>query len=591
MIEFDTLEYKNFLSTGQIAQKFSFLENKTTLILGRNGSGKSTLLDALAYALFGRAFRNININQLINSINKKELLVQLKFKVKNKTYEIRRGMKPNIFEIWENGVLKHQDAAPRAYQEYLEKEILKFNFRTFNQIIVLGIASFIPFMKLPAASRREFIEQLLDLQLFSVMNVLLKQKIIDNKIAISDLEHELELAENKLEMHNKHVNQLKQNNQELIDAKNDKIEEYAKLVAEWLEAHDNTQAVLEELDQKYYRNEYTYQQKNGKLFIKYKDTETKISKIEKDIKFFEDSANCPTCNQEIKDDFKGIIILEKRKELKLLKSEINNIKKESQPIQDFLNECKEAHDATNRLVEFDNYLNHDISLNKKFIVELQSEIEVLQRQSNEQSELISGDTLSMKTEIIELHTKKEELLNNRFTYDTIQTLLSDGGIKTQIIKQYIPIINKLINKHLDEMNFLCQFKFDEEFNEQILSRYREDYTYDSFSEGEKLRIDLAVLFTWRDISKMRNSISTNLLILDEIFDSSLDVDGVDDFIKILEVLTNDTNTVIISHKGDQLIDKFDNVIMYVKHNNFSKKLKADEIEKIRNSKNKRLIFR
>ena len=563
---FRKLRWKNFLSTGNIFTEIDLDKHASTLIVGENGAGKSTILDALSYSLFGKPFRKINKSLLVNSITNKSLVVEIEFDINNVNYKIIRGMKPNVFEVYQNGALINQSAEMRDYQEILEKHILKINQKSFCQVVILGSATFQPFMQLSASQRREIIEDLLDLQIFTVMNQLLKDKISGNNERLADAQTEQRIIQEKLKIIKQQMIDAQSNDEDMIEEKRKMIDDTNLQIADaenkcadlnfeikkLLELSEDKKSIENRLD------------KIKKLKIQ---LEHKIETINNDIKFFHDNEHCPVCKQDIEDSHKSNIINEKNTQKKDIDSNIPKLLEEyesaNSKLADILaNHAKitdmkmELHQLRSRVSSWQDYRN-----------QLDSDIEkIIYRNQNSNDDKIEELDKDMK-EIERLYT---EISNEKDLYSVASSLLKDGGIKAKIIKQYVPVINKLINKYLSAMEFLVQFELDEEFNETIKSRYRDMFSYASFSEGEKQRIDLALMFTWRAVAKLRNTINTNLLIMDEILDSSLDSNGTDEFLKIINGFTTDTNTFIISHKGDQLIDKFAHVLKFEKHKNFSK---------------------
>lgn len=566
MIFFEKIRWKNFLSTGNVFTEIDLCSNKTTLIVGNNGSGKSTLLDAISFLLFGKAFRKINKPQLINSITEKNLVVEGEFSIGKTKYKIIRGMKPNVFEIYENEILINQSAESSDYQEYLEKHIIKSNHKSFCQVDILGSATFQPFMQLTAAARRDFIEDLLDLQIFTTMNTLLKDKISLNKEEIEACVLNKKHIEEKIVIINEHIKKIQNNNEKFIEEKKNKITQTDEQISQFNEIYNSLSEKLKLLEDKTEDDKTLKTKLNTLNNLKHK-IEANLGLINKDIDFFNNHDDCPTCKQPIDADFKCLTIENKQKEVieiesglvKLtnqydsLNKKISDIMKINDEIFNIRNEQYKCRSKINTLIEYKEQLNQDI---------------------------LSVQTQNSIDESYKINELEKELEKNQITYNTLiddkntlaaaSSLLKDGGIKSKIIKQYIPIINKLINKYLSSMEFMCHFELDEQFNEKIKSRYRDEFSYESFSEGEKMRINLAILFTWRAIAKLRNSINTNILIMDEVFDSSLDINGTEEFLKIINDLTNDTNTFIISHKTDQLYDKFEKVIKFEKYKNFSR---------------------
>lgn len=568
MILFKAIRWQNMLSTGNQFTEVALDRSKSTLIVGENGAGKSTILDALSFALYGKPFRNINKPQLLNSMTQKNLVVECEFMVGSKHFRVKRGIKPQIFEIYQNGEMINQNSSARDYQEYLEKSILKLSFKSFGQIVILGSANYLPFMQLPAHARREVIEDLLDIQIFTTMNNLLKEKITTNKAAITDTDYQINLIENKIELTQKHIDSLKTNNDHLIKQKQELIDELMGeiLLTEMALTRENNK-LKDMLDQ--ITDADKVNSKRTKLIELESQLETKIRSLKKEITFYHDNDSCPTCRQGIDHDFKNETISERETKQNEVSDALAKIEEEINAINERVNQISEINKEITAVNTKISELNSDIRSWNNSIRTLQTEIDGLEKNTGVIDE--SKEDLHVLNSHLTVQQKyKEELANERSVIEVAGVLLKDSGIKTRIIKQYVPIMNKLINKYLAAMDFFVQFELDENFNEKIKSRFRDEFSYASFSEGEKMRIDLALMFTWRAIAKLRNSASTNLLIMDEVFDSSLDVGGTEEFLKILEGLTGDTNTFIISHKGDQLYDKFHSVIKFEKHANFSR---------------------
>ena len=568
MIIFKKISWSNFLSTGDVPTTVFFDRSPTTLIIGENGSGKSTILDALTFVLFGKAFRNINKSQLVNTINEKGLLVTIEFSIGNKNFTVRRGVKPNIFEVLQDGKMIDQLANNRDYQEYLEKVILKLNYKSFTQIVVLGSSTFEPFMQLKQSDRRTIVEDLLDIQIFSSMNSLLKVKNSELKTTISDNEHKRELNVSKTKLQKNYIERLTEDNQSDILKKQTDVstfEDQKTLAVESLTTyHNEIQSLSDKLI-----TEDKVQTKKSEFSNLQNQIEVKLKQDQKEVKFYEKNSTCSTCKQHIDDEFKkekitslSTNIEEKEQGLGKITTEIEQLKIQ---IEEFRNIGKQISEKNSQLAATKSKieaLDNNIDRAKKDINELKNKKEL------DNSELNVLQLL--ESELIELEKDYEEQCNTKQLYGYAYELLRDSGIKTKIIRQYVPIINKYVNKYLNELEFLINFSIDENFNETIRSQYRDEFSYSSFSEGEKMRIDLALLFTWRMVAKLKNSVNTNLLILDEVFDSSLDADGTEAFLKILNSLDEKTNVFVISHKGEILYDKFRSTIKFIKEKQFSR---------------------
>ena len=565
-IEFKYVKFKNILSTGNNFTTINLNANKSTLIIGENGAGKSTMLDAISFGLYGKAFRRISKPQLLNSINQKALEVELAFSIGQIDYVIKRGIKPNIFEIWKNDELLNQDAAARDYQAYLEQSILKMNFKSFGQIVVLGSSTFVPFMQLPAQHRREVIEDLLDIQIFSVMNNLLKDKVTHNKTEFQENKYQIDLIRDR-------VMSAKDHNESIRAMKSIEVSRIKEKVKEQLDYIATEEESIEEVFNSLDTLMASMIDKKDatKKFDELNDVDRKLDtkKIQliKEIHFYENHDNCPTCKQGIEPEFKHETLQSHAKKSEEIEDAKRSIGEKRLLVEKRLLEIYniEAEISAANLKAGEHRAN--IKLSKSILGGFKKELGGAEK---EVEEVDNTKISELETELREQHDKQSQLSSDRETLSIVGSMLKDGGIKTRIIKQYVPVMNKLINKYLSAMDFFVQFELDEAFNETIKSRFRDVFSYGSFSEGEKLRIDLALLFTWRAISKLRNSVSTNLLIMDEIMDSSLDNAGTEEFLKIINELTSDSNVFIISHKGDQLYDKFDNTIRFQKHKNFSR---------------------
>jgi DNA repair exonuclease SbcCD ATPase subunit len=570
MIIFRAVRWKNLLSTGNYFTEIKLDSNANTLVVGENGSGKSTMLDAMCFGLFGKAFRNVNKPQLINSINGKDCVIEIELDCNNKSYKIIRGIKPNVFEIYQNGDLLNQDAAIRDYQEYLEKFILKMNYKSFTQIVILGSASFVPFMQLSASDRRNIIEDLLDIQIFSTMNSLVKDKLSTNKDATGTKKYDIDLTKQKYDLEKKHVDELKQNN-------DDKVKEYE---SEILNSNQTIQALHAEIANasgqvELYSTDVALQtetevkvKKLGKLESQ---IESNLSKFQKDISFFQHNDDCPTCRQSIATEFKEGQIQSLQTKTTQCEVGLKDLEAKLLDEQAKLNKIADTQKTIQRLQIQIATKNTSIVEVNKYIVKIEKEILAL-KVTKGSTQLQETQLLELANQLTQLESDLKLLIEEKTYYEAATSLLRDTGIKTKIIKQYLPIINKLVNKYLSSLDFFVNFNLDESFKETIKSRHRDDFSYHNFSEGEKQRIDMALMLTWRAVAKLKNSSNTNLLILDETFDSSLDTTGTEELMKILHMLEG-VNLFVISHKGDILQDKFLNVIRFGKEKNFSRILK------------------
>ena len=570
MILFRKIKYKNILSTGNYFTEIVFNTNTDTLIVGENGSGKSTILDALCFVLFGKPFRNINKPNLINTINQKDCVVEIEFDINSKSYKIIRGIKPNIFEIYQNGELLNQDAASRDYQEYLENFILKLNYKSFTQIVILGSASFTPFMQLSASDRRLIIEDLLDIQIFSVMNNLLKTKLTINKDSILDIKHRIDLCQQKYDICEKHIEDLKANNVETIKKYGNEVVIHIDTVGK---LNSNVSNILSQIEsfQSFIIDRDKTETKVKDITKLESQIENTLSKYKKDICFFEKNDNCPTCRQTIIPEFKAEEVV--RLNTKVVEA--------GQGLQQLEIKLVEQQTKLNLITEKQkeiHALNISLATNNALITETNKYIDKLNKQilSLSTCGMISNkdelELSSLDTALNDLKNELKDLIDKKQYYEIASTLLKDTGIKTKIIRQYLPIINKMVNKYLATLDFFVNFNLDESFKETIKSRHRDDFSYNNFSEGEKQRIDISLMLTWRAVAKMKNSCNTNLLILDEIFDSSLDTNGTEEMMKILKILEG-VNLFVISHRGDILQDKFTNIIRFQKIKNFSRIIK------------------
>jgi DNA repair exonuclease SbcCD ATPase subunit len=567
MLYFKKLKWKNFLSTGNYFQEIFLNKSSNTLIVGANGSGKSTMLDAVCFVLFGKAFRNINKPQLVNSINLKDCLVECEFSIGKKEYRIVRGIKPAVFEIYCNNELLNQDAAIRDYQDYLEKFILKLNYKSFTQIVILGSASFVPFMQLSAADRRAIIEDLLDIQIFSTMNTVLKDKVQLNKENVSSNKQSIEMKSATIDLQQSHIDKLKQNDEEYVTRYENEIKIHEDNIGK-INANTSTltaeiNAVISEISDK------MNLENNLKSVTKLESQiENNISKFKKDIVFFQNNDDCPTCRQEMQAAFKNHQIESLDKKVAESQQGLSKLESNILEFQNKLNKIYEKQKTLQGLQINVATNSTSIQETKKFIDKLGKQIDELRKnKTGLESEITKLNEMKQHLVILEEHRKS--LIDDKVYLDSASILLKDTGIKTKIIKQYLPIINKVVNKYLASFDFFVNFNLDESFKETIKSRHRDEFSYASFSEGEKQRIDMALMLTWRTIAKLKNSTNTNILILDEVFDSSLDTNGTEYLMNILHLL-EDVNLFVISHKGDILQDKFRSIIKFEKVNNFSR---------------------
>ena len=568
MIIFKKISWRNFLSTGDKPTIVFLDRSSTTLIIGENGSGKSTILDALTFGLFGKPFRNINKPQLVNAINERELLVEIDFSIGKKDFTVRRGVKPNVFEIFQNGKMFDQTANVRDYQDYLERVILKLNYKSFTQIVLLGNSSFEPFMQLKQADRRAIVEDLLDIQIFSSMNMILKQKNSELKGEFQQNENQRDLNESKTKIQQEYIERLQQDNESIIYNKSQEIRNFKKQKDYSVGTLNALQEQVLTLNDKMLLEDGV-QKKASEFGTLQNKIDVKLDQEQKELKFYETNSTCSQCKQDIDDVFKKERIIdiskgidEKKDGLDKILTQIENLEKE---LGEFKSIGREVAEKNKRLAGLESQIQ---SLDSN-IERTQKEIEKLQEKKELDS--VEESTLqSLQEDLRTLEGQYQGLCETKQTYEYANELLRDSGIKTKIIRQYVPIINKYVNKYLNELDFLINFTIDENFSETIRSQYRDEFSYASFSEGEKMRIDLALLFTWRMVAKLKNSVNTNLLILDEVFDSSLDTEGTDAFLKIINTLDADTNVFVISHKGEILFDKFLSTIKFVKEKSFSR---------------------
>jgi len=567
MILFKTIKWRNFLSTGQHETEVDFTKNSTNLIIGSNGAGKSTVLDALTFSLFGKPFRKINKPQLINSTNDRDCRVEVEFDIGSTSWKVVRGIKPNIFEIYRDDSLLDQSAAAIDQQKWLEQNVLKMNYKSFTQIVILGSSTFVPFMQLPASHRREVIEDLLDIKIFSSMNVVIKEKIRSIKDEVKTLELKKESLFDKVKMQEEFIEELENRGKDNINNNNRKISDLDKEIEQYTQENESVEEPLRELVRE--QNAMTgYAEKLRKLGNLKGKISQKVSTITKEHKFFTENTVCPTCTQSIDEEFRINRIKDaqdKAKELQSGYKELEEaIKEEEERERQFNTLSKEISNLTNGISQ------NNIKINglRRQIRNLESEIQKITEQlanRNSEHEKLESFNKNLKTTYDELASKKDTINYYDFSY----SLLKDGGVKSKIIKKYLPLINQQVNRYLQMMDFYINFTLDEEFNETVQSPIHEDFSYASFSEGEKMRIDLALLFTWREVARMKNSVNTNLLIMDEVFDSSLDGFGTEEFLKIIRYVIKDANIFVISHKTG-LDDRFESVIKFEKVKGFSR---------------------
>ena len=567
MIKFKKIKWKNFLSTGDHWTEIDFLEKNTNLIIGHNGSGKSTLLDALTFVLFNKPFRKINKSQLVNTVNEKECVVELEFDVNSREYVVRRGMKPTVFDIEVNGSPLHRQADDRSNQKILEENILKVNYKSFTQIVILGSSTFVPFMQLSSSVRRDVIEDLLDIRIFSFMNNLLKDKLRIQKEQVRSLNLKRENLEDKIKMQDKFLKEIENRSKEDVKSRKQKINYLIKETDEYVITNEELELEVTGLNED--QEKFVGADKKLSKLNNFKgQISNKVSNITKEHKFFKENTVCPTCTQHIEEDFRLNKIEDAQSEAKKLKKGFEDlektIEKEKERERQFVKLTKEITKLNNGISKN----NTHISINQKQIRELESEIQTITNQlenRNSEHEKLTEFDQKLKETYESLGEKKQEILHHDFAY----SLLKDGGVKSKIIKKYLPLINQQVNKYLRMMDFYINFKLDEEFNETIQSPIHEDFSYSSFSEGEKMRIDLALLFTWREVARFKNSVNTNLLIMDEVFDSSLDGFGTEEFLKIVKYVIKDANVFVISHK-QSLHDRFEDLIQFEKVKGFSR---------------------
>ena len=568
LIIFQTLSWKNFLSTGNYKTTVDLTRHHNTLISGENGAGKSTMLDALTFALFGKSFRGINLTQLPNSINEKDCEVEITFTMGSDTYRVFRSLKPKKFEIYKNGDMLDQDAKSRDYQKILEEQILKMSYKSFCQVVILGSSNYVPFMQLSAADRRLVVENLLDIDVFSVMNTLVRARLQMTKEYIKDIDTKIEIAKSKVDEKQKLINALEKKSSDSVEKYQQEIEESQKQIKELQEDVKNQQQEVNGLLEQIKDSE-TVPKTLIEMESEHKQLKSNIKSIEKTVKFYQENDTCPSCKQDIQEHHKDCIFQESEKEHKDIVEQMeelsSNIENTEKRLSDINVVLGEVHSFEKQIATKQN----QISASNQYINKMQKNIESVLNEGTEVEE--TKDELNQLLGEGKNHVeRRKELVEDKHYLSIASTLLKDSGIKAKIIKHYLPIMNKLINKYLSDMDFFCQFNLDENFNETIKSRHRDEFSYHSFSEGERLRIDLSLLLAWREIARLKNSVNCNLLILDEVFDSSLDAVGTEEFLKLLTSFGSRANIFVISHKSDSMTDKFQNHIVFEKKNNFSR---------------------
>ena len=567
MIIFKTLSYKNFLSSGNYKTVIDFVKSNNTLVSGENGAGKSTMLDALTFVLFGKSFRGVNLSLLINSINEKDCEVEIEFSLGKNEYHIIRGIKPKKFEIYKNGDLLDQDAKSRDYQKILEEQILKMTFKSFCQVVILGSSNYIPFMKLSSKDRRSVVENLLDIDVFSVMNTLVRARLQAAKEYVKDIDHKVELVKEKVDAKNKLIETLQKKSSDSAEKYREEAKETGNQMdklAEDIELHGKKiDKLLEQVKDKDDVSDNLLQFESLETELK-----NKIKNIERNVKFYEENNTCPSCKQDIQEYHKECVYKEQAEEKIKIEESIQTIVDDIKVAEEKLNTINEILEDIQTENEQISNKQHQIAAHQKYFKKMldnAKEVSVegteIQETKDELNKLIGQGTAYV--------AERKEKIEDKHYYEIASILLKDSGIKAKIIKHYLPIMNKLINKYLGDMDFFCKFSLDENFIETIKSRHRDEFTYYNFSEGERLRIDLSLLLAWREIARLKNSVNCNLLILDEVFDSSLDSVGTEEFLKILTSFGNRANIFVISHKSDTMTDKFSNHIVFEKKNNFS----------------------
>ena len=567
MILFKTLSWKNFLSTGNYKTTIDFARHNNTLVSGENGAGKSTMLDALTFAIFGKSFRGIKIPQLVNSINEKDCEVEITFSIGRDDYKILRGIKPKIFEIYKNGDLIPQDAQSRDYQKILEEQIIKMTYKAFCQVVILGSSNYVPFMQLSASDRRLVVENLLDIDVFSIMNTLVRGRLQMLKESVKDIDTKVEIVKSKVDEKQKLINTLKKKSSDSVDECKKEIEESRKQIKEIEEDIHNQQDSVDNLMSKV-KDKDIIPKSLITMESEYKQLKGEVKSIERVVKFYEENDTCPSCKQDIQKHHKECVFEENEKENNNILEQMEELSVSIEDTEKRLSDINAILDSIQNIEKHISSKQNQISASSQYIDKMQKNIEYVLTEGTE-VDVIKKELNQLIGEGKNHVERRKELIEDKHHLNIASTLLKDTGIKAKIIKHYLPIMNKLINKYLADMDFFCQFNLDENFNESIKSRHRDEFTYFSFSEGERLRIDLSLLLAWREIARLKNSVNCNLLILDEVFDSSLDAVGTEEFLKLLTTFGNRANIFVISHKSDTMTDKFSNHIVFEKKNNFS----------------------
>lgn len=568
MIRFEKLRWKNLLSTGQYFTEIDLTRTDTTLVCGENGAGKSTMLDALCFVLFGKPYRNINLPQLVNSINQRESVVEIEFSIGKDAYKVIRGQAPKLFEVHKNGKMIDQEAKSKDYQRMFEEQILRMNYKSFCQVVILGSANYVPFMRLVAAERRSIVETILDINIFSTMNTMLKGKVSQTREEMVELEGKIAVIKERLSLQRKFMDEKTKDEKDLVE----------KYEAEIKEAEDRIEAIKKEMTgHQEHLTEYLekiddkplIEGNKVKLDSLQKQLTSKIKSLNNSIEFYEKNDTCPTCTQSIGAEFKDSAKAALETKRKEVDGALGEIGKQMEKVMSRMDELRETILAMKEIESEINDCKNELSMQNKFIEKTRAKLEDSKKPKSDDGKDKEdlAKTLAQEKELVE---GRNDLVDTQYYYGVASTLLKDSGIKSRIIKHYIPVINKIINQYLTQMGLFVNFNLDEEFNETIMSRHRDSFTYASFSEGEKKKIDLALLFAWRTIAQMKNSVSTNLLILDEVLDGSLDDSACESFLDLLKGLNTDTNVFVISHKPKELLEtKFSRILTFVKKNNFS----------------------